>query len=138
MKITDDVIIDLIPVYQSGEASEDTQALVETYFQENPAFAQMITQIENKLNVLSTSDITIAQEKEAIMRVKKILRWRSILFGIALFCSLMPLSAAGNSEDGLTWMMIRDLPILAAGFIFFAMISWGAYYWTFRALPDTQ
>ena len=38
MKITDDVIADLLPLYYSGECSADTKLLVEQYFRENPDF----------------------------------------------------------------------------------------------------
>ena len=39
MKITRDVIIDLLPLYFSGAASEDSKQLVEIYFEQNPQFA---------------------------------------------------------------------------------------------------
>jgi hypothetical protein len=38
MKITREVVKDLLPAYFSGEASADTQSLVEEYFREDPAF----------------------------------------------------------------------------------------------------
>ena len=40
MKITRDVIIDLLPLYFSGEASTDTKELVKAYFDQNPEFAE--------------------------------------------------------------------------------------------------
>ena len=41
MKITRDVVTDLLPLYESGEASPDTRALVEAYFRPDPDFEQL-------------------------------------------------------------------------------------------------
>lgn len=136
MKITRDVITDLLPLYLSGEASEDTRALVEAYLRQDPEFEQLTRQSQTQLDGLGVTIPTARQEKEALMRVKRILRLRSILLGVAMFCSMMPLASVGNSEQGLTWALIRDLPLVAVVFVVAAVMAWGAYYWTFRALPD--
>jgi len=49
MKITRDVIIDLLPLYFSGEASTDTKDLVETYFDQNPDFAEEAKKSSEKI-----------------------------------------------------------------------------------------
>jgi hypothetical protein len=41
MKVTREVIIDLLPAYFSNEASADTRALVEEFFRQDPEFAEM-------------------------------------------------------------------------------------------------
>jgi len=43
MKVTRDVIYDLLPAYFAGDASEDTRALVEAYFETDPEFGRMAT-----------------------------------------------------------------------------------------------
>ena len=137
MKITDDVILDLLPLYQSGEASEDSCLLVESYLQQHPELAQMIDQTQLKLEALAAATWQDTQvEKKTLKRVKQVLRLRSILFGVALFFSVMPLASAGNSEQGLVWLMIRDWPGTAVFFILLALITWGLYYWTLQALSD--
>jgi hypothetical protein len=136
MKITDEVVMDLLPVYLAGEASEDTRALVEAYFRDHPEFAALTTKMETQLSVLQASRSDSNQEKEILMRVKRILRLRSILFGAALFCSAMPLLIVGNSDEGVTWIMLRDAPIIAVVFGVGAAIIWGAYAWTHRILKD--
>lgn len=136
MKITDDIIIDLYPVYQSGEASEDTQALVENYLDQHPELKKLLATFDNQLDVLDKSDPQFLKEKETIMRVKKILRFRSILFGLAMLCTLMPLSIAGNSEEGVTWFMLRDAPVMAAVWGFTAVGLWLAFWWTYRTLAE--
>ncbi|MEM7334004.1 MAG: hypothetical protein AAF490_18105 [Chloroflexota bacterium] len=137
MKITEDIIIDLLPVYQSGEASEDTKKLIEAYIEQNPDFKKMLLAFDNKLEFFDIDQPESKKiEKEALMRVKKILRTRSTLLGLALFLSLMPLSNAGNSEEGLTWLMFRDAPNVAILFGVLALIMWIAYAWTFKTLSD--
>lgn len=136
MKITREVISDVLPLYLSGEASADTRALVEAYFRQDPEFEVLARQSQTQLDTLGVSSPTDRQEKEALMRVNRILRWRSILLGVALFFSLMPFSMAGNSDQGLTWILLRDMPQLAVVFGVAAVLVWGGYYWTFRALPD--
>jgi hypothetical protein len=44
MNITRDVITDLWPVYESGEASAETRALVEAFLQQDPEFARVLRQ----------------------------------------------------------------------------------------------
>jgi anti-sigma factor RsiW len=43
MNISRDVVKDLIPVYLAGDASADTQALVESYLKTDPELADDVT-----------------------------------------------------------------------------------------------
>ena len=46
MKVTRDVIYDLLPSYFAGDASDDTRALVEAYFATDPEFARMAARFQ--------------------------------------------------------------------------------------------
>ena len=59
MKITRDVITDLLPVYLSGEASADTKALVELFLKDDPEFAKLI---EENGAVLPDSQINLSKD----------------------------------------------------------------------------
>ena len=48
MNVTAEIITDLLPVYLSGEASEDTRALVEAYFRDHPEFAALAAKMDNQ------------------------------------------------------------------------------------------
>ena len=41
IEISREVILDLLPLYMAGEASSDTQALVENYLETDPELAEM-------------------------------------------------------------------------------------------------
>ena len=71
MNVTHDVIIDLLPLYFSGEASEDTKILINTYFEQNPEFAeQSKTSSEQIIN--NDIPITLTKEDEMIEGVKQV------------------------------------------------------------------
>lgn len=137
MKITEDVIIDLLPVYQSGEASDDTRQLVEAYLAQHPEFKQLLSKFDHQLDVLDSSHPQPQNEKEALMRVKKILKYRSTLLAFAGLFSLLPLSMKGSSDEGLTWFLLRDQPAIAVALWVIALVAWGAYAWTFYMLSDS-
>ena len=87
MKVTRNIIRDLLPAYLSGEATEDTRLLVEEYFREDPEFERLSKGQAQKLESLQHS-ISLrpdeAQEKTALSRARSLLRRQRILFGLAL------------------------------------------------------
>ena len=48
MNITKNVVLDLLPVYLAGEASDDTRRLVEEYLTRDPDLAQRVRQHSTK------------------------------------------------------------------------------------------
>jgi hypothetical protein len=135
MKVTRDVINDLLPLYHAGEASADSRALVEAFLKQDPELEKLARAARSPMSALETGDPAAPGEKEMLVRVRRILRRRSILMGVALFCSLAPFSVAGNDE-GVRWFMLRDLPVVAGAFVVAALLAWIAYAWTFRSLRD--
>ena len=47
MKVTREVIYDLLPSYFAGDASDDTRALVEAYFETDPEFGRMAARFQS-------------------------------------------------------------------------------------------
>jgi len=72
MNITREVMTDLLPVYFSGEASEDTKQLVEIYFRENPDFERIARSAAIPLEQLGSRTAPVATEAE---REKRDLQW---------------------------------------------------------------
>ncbi|OYU45680.1 MAG: hypothetical protein CFE44_06230 [Burkholderiales bacterium PBB4] len=125
MKVSENIIIDLLPAYFAQEASADTCALVDAYFAEHPAFAATMRASQNT----ATPHIGSPQpgsDVQAFRRVQSLLRWRSSILAAAIFCSLAPFSFV--FQDGtLTWSMLRDAPGASLAYGAAAVVAWGAY-----------
>lgn len=94
MKITKEVVTDLLPVYFSGEASSDTKSLVEDYFRENPDFERMARSAGIPLDTLRTARPVVAgseKEKRDLESVRGGINRRKWLFGLSLFLTCSPL-----------------------------------------------
>jgi len=119
MKITRDIVTDLLPAYLSGEASADTRALVEEFFKQDPEFESMAK--EKKPDELLGTPPVIGlkeeHERAALIRTRSLLQWRSHWFALALMFTAVPLSCVFSSR-GLVWFMLRDAP-------HFGIMCWG-------------
>jgi hypothetical protein len=113
MKITRDVITDLLPLYLAGEASAGTRALLEEYLRENPEFASTVREATDRgaalLESAPVNALAADQEKATLERVRRFNRWRTLLlaltFGLAL--TLLAFSFEGQR---IRWVMLRDSP----------------------------
>lgn len=137
MKVTRDVMNDLLPLYFSGEASADTRTLVEDYFRENPEFERMARGSARSLEMLQTT-VTVApeakKEKRDLESVHKA-AWRHKLnFGLALFFSLVPLAFV-YSKGHFVWIMARNAPWAAALYWLCAALFWLLYFVRPRRRP---
>ena len=142
MNITRDVIHDLLPAYLCGEASADTRSLVEQFLEQNPDLARSIREGRDQNAesdvLLKGGEMTIAVDHEmrTLARTKAMLERRSWLFALALAFSLVPVSF--TFDDGrLTWMMVRDVPRVAALYWVTALGFWIALLVTNRRLRSS-
>jgi hypothetical protein len=82
MKVSENVIMDLMPMYLANEVSKDTRFLVEEYLQSHPEIADKYKQADIKLS----EDVTIPLNKEdqlkAFMKVKQLQIKRTIVLSI--------------------------------------------------------
>ena len=138
MKITRDVVTDLLPVYTSGEASADTRAVVEDYFREDPEFASMVRAAADGpiMPVLTAPPVALIDrtEKSALVRSRRMLRRRSWAMGLALLCTLLPFTIVHT--ETIRFLMIRDEPRSAVLFVVAAGL-WAWYYRLDRRLTGT-
>jgi anti-sigma factor RsiW len=90
MKVTRDVIYDLLPGYFAGELSADAKALVEEFFATDPEFARMAERFRKLFNEkrATGSDMLAAQEKQVFERARSLRTSRDRLFGVAAGCTL--------------------------------------------------
>ncbi len=64
MKITRDVVVDLWPLYESGEASADTRAVVEDFLAGDPEFARRLRE-DASAKLLAASPVAREPDHEA-------------------------------------------------------------------------
>ena len=90
-KITRDVISDLWPLYASGEATEDTRALVESFLADNPEF---VAEFEAAV-ALPAADGAIPPDAEAraLVRTKALMRGGRWLRGVQSVATVLTLLA---------------------------------------------
>jgi anti-sigma factor RsiW len=137
MTVTRDVIQDLLPVYLAGEASAGTVALVEEFLQQDPDLARTVETL--RANPLPELPVALrpTQEKETLDMTKKLLRWRGILMGFAIFLTLFPLSF--RFGDGrITWTFLEESPPAATALVYLgALTCWGGFLYVRRRLQAT-
>jgi hypothetical protein len=82
MKVTREVVLDLLPLYLAGEASPDTRALVEEYLRHDPGLAERVRDRDQTL--LPQPGIAPPPETElrSLMKTRRLLgrlRWTCAL-----------------------------------------------------------
>ncbi len=128
MKITRNIVIDLWPVYQSGEASQDTRDLVEAYLADEPEFTNMINAQQEQEFKLTQAPIELPKEieMETLEKTKKILWQRSLYTGLAIFFTLFAFTFNFDTK-GVHWIW-EGMPVvsgicLAVGIFFWAKLA---------------
>jgi len=129
MNVTRDVITDLLPVYFSGEASEDTKQLVEIYFRENPDFEGIARAAAMPLEQLRrTAPVAAEAEREKcdLQWARKEFFRRRVVFGVAFFFTCAPLMTV--FENGrVVWTAFLNDPWQLALFWCVAGLFWFQY-----------
>lgn len=85
MEITRNVILDLLPLYLAGEASPDTQALVENYLETDKELAEaarLATAIHKRED--TPPPITREAQMQAYRQAQKRIQLRTVLWGTAI------------------------------------------------------
>jgi hypothetical protein len=125
MNVTREVVKDLLPLYFSGEASEDTRRLVEEYFRENPEFERIARSAATPLDSLRAAKAIppeIEKEKRDLVRVQREVRRRRWHFGFALLFTLAPLLPRGHfvwQSRGGPWVTAFDWSLAALFWYFY-------------------
>lgn len=85
MSVTRDVILDLLPLYLSDEASEDTRKLVTEYLARDPDLASQLREEQLRLNVEMGAPVPPGLEVRALSQLRRQIAVRQWTFGIACF-----------------------------------------------------
>lgn len=125
MKITQDVVKDLLTVYLAGEATADTRALIEDWLRTDPELARQVNQARN-VDLPAVPPPPPAIEKRALDRTRRQMRWRAILLGTAIYVSTLPLGVTFN-RGGFRGLLIED-PLERVIVIAVAGALWGIHW----------
>ena len=105
MEVTRDIVIDLLPLYQSGEASADTRSAVEEFINRDPSIARLAKMGADAAPPPPPPDL----EVRTVGRTRTLIRRRSWAMGLALACTLIPFSF-GFRDGETTFFLFRDAP----------------------------
>ena len=135
MKITRDVISDIWPLYESGEASDDTRKLVDAFLQDDGAFAKLLRESPASLRKDELPPLTRDRELKTVQMTKRLLQFRDWIFILAAILTFTPLTVYDTSW-GSGWV-IRDHPLVAGGLVLAACTAWVGYFLLRKRLSTT-
>jgi hypothetical protein len=124
MRVTREVITDLWPVYDAGEASADTRALVEEFLRGDPEMASLLRRA-GEVAVPGAPALPADHERRALAETQRLVRRGQWLQGLALFFTLLPLASVHTSS--VRWALWWDFPAGAAASLAVAAAVWIAY-----------
>jgi hypothetical protein len=115
VNVTREVILDLLPVYLSGEASPATRTLVEEYMQQDAELAQRIRlQWADSFAKALPSALPPDLELRSLRRTRGLLGWQRWLFGLGIAFTAISLSNESSFEGAHLkefHFLLRDYPV---------------------------
>jgi hypothetical protein len=142
MNVTREVILDLLPVYLSGEASLATRALVEDYLKQDTELAQRIRlQWADNFAKAVPSALPPDLELRSLRRTRSLIGWQRWLFGFGIFFAAISLSNQLSFEDGHITdfhFFLRDYPGDFGICVVLGIACWIAYFSIRRRLRTSN
>ena len=136
MKVTRDVVKDLLPLYAAGEAGPDSRALVEEFLRDDPELARLAESLRAQDLGAARAAPPRGAGMAALQETRALLRRRTWLMALALFFTGLPLSFVFDSGR-FTFLLIRDAPWVGAASLAVGAAFWIAFAATARRLRVT-
>lgn len=90
MEINKNIILDLLPIYLSNEASEDTKELVERYLADNEDIARIVQIQRESLNISSKIPVPLSRDHQiAAYKKSRIQIALTIVFAAMVLLALL-------------------------------------------------
>jgi len=122
LNVTRDVVADLWPVYESGEATADTRALVDEFLANDPAFVRTL-RAAPPVNAAGP-EVMPEAKLAALKRTRDLVHGNAWLRGLRLFALVITIFAIKRILDDTSWDVSPRLFIADATI---ATISWTVY-----------
>jgi hypothetical protein len=100
MKITRDVILDLLPLYLAGEVSPATRELVEEYLAQDPELAEQARSSPELLAHTTPPSPPPELELKALSRTRRLIAVQTWLFGFAISFTAVGLALRITLHEG--------------------------------------
>ncbi len=141
MNVTREVILDLLPVYLSGESSPATRALIEDYLKQDAELAKKIRgEWMEKMSAVAPSPLPPELELRAFRKTKSLLGWQRWLMGFAIFFTAIAGSLEFEFRGGhLTKFefFLANYPVQWGIWLSLAAVFWIGYFVLRRRLRTT-
>jgi hypothetical protein len=123
MKVTRNVVTDLWPIYESGEASPDTRALVDDFLANDQEFARRLREQPPPLPGAAVSVVPDG-EATALRRTRDLVHGHSWLRGLRLMALVLTIFSISRLFSDATWIVSPRVFIADA---LLATTCWTAY-----------
>jgi anti-sigma factor RsiW len=132
MKVTRDVVMDLLPLYVAGEACADTRALVEEFLDGDPELRRQVKEGGLDALVPGTASGSVPPDVElrSLRRTRGLLRWQRLTYAWALTVSFLSLSSVISFHGGQVHfrLLLGDYPAMLGACATLALSLWASYY----------
>ena len=91
MKITRNVILDLLPLYLAGEVSADTRTLVREYLETDPELAEIAREAVTELPDDNPIPLTEEIKMKAYRKAQRLILQRNIVWAVLIALALSSL-----------------------------------------------
>ena len=137
MRVTREVIYDLLPSYFAGDASDDTRALVEAYFETDPEFARMAARFQTIVGERQRPGAAAdARERETFACARRAVELPQKTLASALACGFVSLVGFGFAVATSNGRLGPFHPGILIGVIF-AVLAVGFCVLSFRIKPNS-
>jgi hypothetical protein len=130
MNVTRNVILDLAPLYLTGEASADTQALIQTYLATDPELARWMEDQRSQVFLPLQDTVPPHLEVRTLRRTRRRIGLQRWLFGLGCFFFALVMSVEFTTWNGHVvefHFLARDFPLAAGVCLCAAIVCWSAF-----------
>ena len=140
MNVTREVILDLMPLYASGEASQATRDLVDEYLKTDPELAERVRALGPQGFPRDAPALPPELELRSLGRTRRLLSLQRWLFALAITFTALSLTSEITFHGGgirQFRLLIIDYPLQFGTCLAVAIGCWAGYHAVRRRLRTT-
>jgi hypothetical protein len=132
MNIPRHVVLDLLPLYVSGDVSPETKAFIDQYVADDAELAAQLAQLRaaDELGMERGPRPPPELALRSLQRTRLVLAWQKWLFAFGMFFTFVGCSFEISFDGGRVqeWhLLLRDSPWMFGGSLVLGGICWAAY-----------